>query len=543
MKRTVMALALAVAVSALGASRDMKNRRQQRGSRPSDDPVVNALDTNGDGIVDAKEIAHAAAALRKLDRNGDGKLAEDELMPFRQGRSGKGGRSDFAGNGQGERNGSGWRGGPGDDGSGPGDAPPGGDGSGPSVRGMGGPGGFGPPPSDESSCTLSGAFAVTGKTLRTTGQTYASDRDDVSAVYVSGGGDLTLVAPKISTTGNTSSQNDSSFCGLNAAVLAGANGRVAVIGGSIRTQGEGANAAFATGKGAEVRLSKVTLFAAGEGGHGVMASGGGRLELDGVDITTLREHGAALATDRGGGTIVARGGAYNTAGDGSPGIYSTGRIVVSNGVFKSTGAEAAVIEGENSIDLTDCSLTAGKLCGAMLYQSFSGDAEGRNGRFTMRGGSLTAAAGPVFRVTNAKGFISLTGVKLSAASGVLVCANGGRWGESGANGGRALLTAEAQVMDGDLVCDSISAVEASLTRGSVLTGKVGGASLSLDASSKWVVTGDSRVQTLAEEKGSVANIVGNGRVVTYNAALAANAWLKGRTLPLAGGGRLEPAKR
>src|ERR1051325_5799550 len=45
--------------------------QDMRGRRPVP-PVVLALDTDHDGIVDADEIANAPAALRKLDRNGDG---------------------------------------------------------------------------------------------------------------------------------------------------------------------------------------------------------------------------------------------------------------------------------------------------------------------------------------------------------------------------------------------------------------------------------------------------------------------------------------
>jgi hypothetical protein len=41
-------------------------------------PIVRALDMNGDGLIDAEELANAPAALRKLDRNGDGKLTPDE---------------------------------------------------------------------------------------------------------------------------------------------------------------------------------------------------------------------------------------------------------------------------------------------------------------------------------------------------------------------------------------------------------------------------------------------------------------------------------
>jgi hypothetical protein len=52
------------------------------GQRPMP-PLIAALDTNHDGVIDAEEIANASAALRKLDQNGDGKLTMDELRPPR----------------------------------------------------------------------------------------------------------------------------------------------------------------------------------------------------------------------------------------------------------------------------------------------------------------------------------------------------------------------------------------------------------------------------------------------------------------------------
>src|ERR1700691_4734156 len=42
-------------------------------------PLMDALDTNHDGILSAEEIANAPASLKKLDKNGDGKLTADEL--------------------------------------------------------------------------------------------------------------------------------------------------------------------------------------------------------------------------------------------------------------------------------------------------------------------------------------------------------------------------------------------------------------------------------------------------------------------------------
>ena len=54
--------------------------------------IVAALDANHDGVIDADEIANASAALKTLDKNGDGKLTPDEFMgprPQRPGRQGK----------------------------------------------------------------------------------------------------------------------------------------------------------------------------------------------------------------------------------------------------------------------------------------------------------------------------------------------------------------------------------------------------------------------------------------------------------------------
>ncbi len=46
-------------------------------------PLIEALDPDQDGIIDAEEIAKASESLKKLDRNGDGKLTPDEFRPQR----------------------------------------------------------------------------------------------------------------------------------------------------------------------------------------------------------------------------------------------------------------------------------------------------------------------------------------------------------------------------------------------------------------------------------------------------------------------------
>jgi len=53
------------------------------GRRPPPSPLMEALDVNHDGVIDADEIANAPAELKTLDKNGDGKLTQDELRPSR----------------------------------------------------------------------------------------------------------------------------------------------------------------------------------------------------------------------------------------------------------------------------------------------------------------------------------------------------------------------------------------------------------------------------------------------------------------------------
>ena len=53
------------------------------GGGPPPSPIVEALDLNGDGIIDADEIKRAGESLKKLDKNGDGKLTPGEYRPAR----------------------------------------------------------------------------------------------------------------------------------------------------------------------------------------------------------------------------------------------------------------------------------------------------------------------------------------------------------------------------------------------------------------------------------------------------------------------------
>ncbi|HSH95375.1 MAG TPA: hypothetical protein VK968_14625 [Roseimicrobium sp.] len=71
-----------VAVIAQDAGKPSPEGPRGQGRRPMM-PIITALDANKDGVIDATEIANAAAALKTLDKNGDGQLTVDEIMPPR----------------------------------------------------------------------------------------------------------------------------------------------------------------------------------------------------------------------------------------------------------------------------------------------------------------------------------------------------------------------------------------------------------------------------------------------------------------------------
>ena len=94
MKRTILPVGLML-VAAVVAGTVRAQRPGGAGGMPGrgfpPPPVLAALDTDGDGEVSAKEIDNAAAALRTLDRNKDGKLSREELLGAPRGFGGPGG--------------------------------------------------------------------------------------------------------------------------------------------------------------------------------------------------------------------------------------------------------------------------------------------------------------------------------------------------------------------------------------------------------------------------------------------------------------------
>jgi hypothetical protein len=78
----------ATAPARVPAARSLPSGQDMGGPRLPASPVVTSLDLNGDGLIDADELAKAPESLKKLDQNRDGKLTPEEYRPKVLGRIG-----------------------------------------------------------------------------------------------------------------------------------------------------------------------------------------------------------------------------------------------------------------------------------------------------------------------------------------------------------------------------------------------------------------------------------------------------------------------
>ncbi len=396
-------------------------------------------------------------------------------------------------------------------------------------------------------------YYQSGGNVTLTNQLFSATTTNTSGVLVTQGGILDLSNSTVTTSGNTTSDDSSSFYGLNAGVLANRASTITLTGCKITTTGTGANGVFATDTLSSVILVSDTIYCTNNGGHGVDATFGASLNLTDVVISTTGAHGAAISTDRGGETINVLRGYATSSGQDSPGIYCTGNITATDAIISGTGSEGAVIEGANTITLVNTTLSGAvgtRDRGIFIYQSMSGDATGNRGVFTMSNGVLNwpSTSGPLFYITNTTGVITLTDVTINSSSQTLIKASKDSWGTSGKNGGIVEFTASGENLNGNVLCDSISTVAMKLTNTSSLEGAVNTENsaklitLTMDAGSSWNVTADSYVQEVIDSGGvagqAISNISGNGYTVTYDGTLSANSYLGQKIYNLQNGGVL-----
>lgn len=330
---------------------------------------------------------------------------------------------------------------------------------------------------------------------------------------------ITIDSSVFDKTGNTTNDDNSNFRGQNAVVLGIEGSQTSIKDSNITSNSIGSNAVFATGEGSVINVENTNIHTKGDSSRGLDATYKGTVNGKNLTITTEGAHSATLATDRGEGTITAEAAKLTTSGTGSPVIYSTGNITANNVNGVANKSEIGVVEGKNSITLTNSNVTGYHDNGFMLYQSFSGDAESGIARLKAENNTLTThGTGAFIYVNNTTAEADLTGntILMPNTTTLVKSAADSRWGKDGENGGHLTLRASNQELNGNIVADSISTVSLDMTNGSSLVGAVNTnntakeITMKLSKDSTWTLTGDSYVKSLTNEDTTNSNIHLNG---------------------------------
>ena len=309
-------------------------------------------------------------------------------------------------------------------------------------------------------------------------------------------------------------------------------GTTTITGANITTTAAGANGVFSyggnastnatSGDGTTVVISDSTIKTTGNGSGGIMTTGQGATKASNLTIETAGDSSAAIRSDRGGGTVDVDGGTYTTSGVGSPAIYATATINVSDATLTSTASQGVVNEGGNTVILDNCMVNAGNASlgsqdyfrnGIFLYQSMSGDATDGASVFTMTDGAINNTYGHVFHVTNTSAAITLENVAInnSDSEGVFLSVCDDAW--SGLSN-VATLNATDQAIDGDILVGGDSTANINLLGASTWSGSTSGSitshrtsstvssslgtvNVTLGSGSVWVLDGDCEVTSLS----------------------------------------------
>ena len=408
----------------------------------------------------------------------------------------------------------------------------------------GAPGGGPDTANYDYSGNVTGKLTADGKEVTSDGKTIESTTADENVLLAQNGGVLKVTDADITKSGDDSNGDNCNFYGINSSVLSTGEGSEVYLSDSkINSTGEGNNGVFATDSGTAYLNGVAINTTKGSNSRGLDATYGGVIYGNDMTISTAKDHCAALATDRGGGYISVTNSSLETAGNGSPLIYSTGDIEVDNVTGTSTGSQIAGIEGYNRIVINNSTLestndaTSGSdpiKNGVILYQSMSGDADTASAQsceFEAVDATLKTniSDGAMFYVTNTTADIILQNTTLDFDSDNVQLLNAAgnssnNWGTEGQNGGTATLTAIDQTMSGNVYTDAISSAEVELTEGSTWTGTSEGENnltVTIDSTSAWVVTEDTTIADLnaadqaqiVDADGKTVTIVADGKTV------------------------------
>ena len=367
-------------------------------------------------------------------------------------------------------------------------------------------------------------------------KTYESTEMNVNALSIEDKVDVKLDNIVINKTGDTDNTENSSFYGINSALIARRGSTVTITNSTINTDADGANGIYSFGggiyrndtfgDGTTINVSNTKITTKKSYSGGIMTTAGGITHAKNLTIETSGASSAAIRTDNGGGIVTVEKGTYITHGEGSPAIYSTGEITVEDATLVANASEGVIIESGNKATLKNVDLTCNHTIKYQKSTQFSNIMTYRSvpmpptsmAELLIEDSKVTTNDGPILYVTNSISKITLKNVSFTKNNKNInfLEVKKDAWGQEGLNGGESTVILDNQKIDGNIIVDEISTLDFKLKNNSSYEGTINkdntakNIKISLSKNSKIKLTGDSYITEFKNEDKTNSNIDFNG---------------------------------
>ncbi|KAJ5946978.1 hypothetical protein N7454_003817 [Penicillium verhagenii] len=396
---------------------------------------------------------------------------------------------------------------------------------------------------------ITGPYSFHGDEASVSHETLSVSKNDTSVVVITENSQVNISQSVIIKHGYSSDLYQSSFYGVNSAVNV-ANASVAYLEHMNVTVHNGAANIYVYGNDSYAYVSDTDLYSSGPVSHGLYAAGYGTVVGKNLRHYSGAYRSSSFAGDSPKGYVYVYDSVAHTAGIGSAIFYGQGEVHAKSIVGYAQRAPIAFLDGAQ-IEILDSDLTAGLLAGTVIFSSGIRESGSSinltNSRLTV----LPEDAAALW-FGNVIASASLVNTDIKTASGILVIANHSQvtqdfnyFADSTAAAEATITVSESDLV-GDLVAYNGSSISWSLTNYSSWIGSAYSGygdvsfSVSLDATSTWTLTGDTKVTNFTNIDETLSNIRSHGHDLYYELSSKANRWLNGKSKKMPGGGSLKP---
>lgn len=322
------------------------------------------------------------------------------------------------------------------------------------------------------------------------------------------------------------------------------------------TSHNGAANTYSHGTDTVVNVENAWLYSSGPVAHGVYASGNGTIIGRNIEHFSGGYRSSSCSGDSPEEIVQVYDSVAHTTGIGSATFYALGEIYAHNVLSLNEKAPVMFMDDAQNATLVNWNCTAGLLAGTIMFSSAT-RTFGANLKLVSSQINVLGKTEPALWFGNINADAVVESSKLNPESGIHVVANYSQVTQTfdyyaSYTNNNDLLPAEVTVkvkdstLQGDLVAYNKGTISWDLSDYSSWTGKAmsgyGEAyfDVSLDETSKWVMTGDTTVQNLSDKDTTMSNIHSDGYTLCYNSSAVLSRWFRRKTHHLPGGSRAIP---